>query len=718
MIHTVGSLLLSLSCSGALMIILICAVSYIFRKKSSFQWQYYIWLFVIARLLLPFAPEGNLMESLGEKFEVQMQLFQTKDQKIIKDNTVYKEDGTKDAQGTKDKSQNLDSADNAHKPEIANQKSNSIDGKKNTENTDQNSSSIDDKKNTKNTDQNSGSIDDRKNTKSTDQKSNFSDAAVTWKTAVITHLGNIFQKLESAQKYLLIFWLIVAAFLMIRKITIYQCFVRYIRAGSTPISDINSLEVLSGAEQELGIKKVLELWSNPMVSSPMLVGIIHPCIVLPESTLSEKSFRYTILHELTHYKRRDLIYKWLGQLVLCIHWFNPLVYVMFANIDRLCELSCDEAVNKCLSSDEKRREYAETLLEAMKTGGNYREHLASITFTLSENKKMLKERLEAIMNYEKMTTKKKLLAAVLTAGIFTSALYAGSYTANAADNIKSGTVIQPAPETADNGIANPQIIVQDVLKTSAKSKSKLITKSKTTTSATSKSKTKKTDKSKATTSATSKSKAADKSKITTSATSKSKAADKSKTKSSVGSKSKAADKSKTKTSAASKSKTDAEPKTSKPAVSLSSSRTLKGAKKQKSDKITAAQADKMALALTKTIWVWDWIAFYVPYMSDAGVKKLLPASKQADWAGSVDFTTGKKIKFTQKKIDSARKKKTSKSLTRKDIDKHALMIMQSNGNWDCISAMLPYMNHSGIDAVVRCYNSKQFGNKKHAEDYY
>ena len=76
MVHTVGSLLLSLSCSGALMIILICLINHVFRKESSFRWQYYIWLFVIARLLLPFAPEENLMGKLGEKFEVQMQLLQ------------------------------------------------------------------------------------------------------------------------------------------------------------------------------------------------------------------------------------------------------------------------------------------------------------------------------------------------------------------------------------------------------------------------------------------------------------------------------------------------------------------------------------------------------------------------------------------------------------------------------------------------------------------
>lgn len=135
-------------------------------------------------------------------------------------------------------------------------------------------------------------------------------------------------------------------------------------------------------------------------------------------------------------------------------------------------------------------------------------------------------------------------------------------------------------------------------------------------------------------------------------------------------------------------------------------------------KITAEQADKMALALTDKIWVWDWVAFFVPYMTEDGVKQLVPASKKSEWAGSVDYTTGKKIKFTKKQVNAARKEKPKKKLTQKDIDSHAYMIMESNGDWDCVSFMFPYMSNKGIRKVVRCYNKKHGGNEKKAADYY
>jgi len=378
---------------------------------------------------------------------------------------------------------------------------------------------------------------------------------------------------------------------------------RYVRAGSVPVSDIDFLEALSGIEADLGIQRPVELWINPLISSPMLLGIIHPVIVLPESMLSEKTFSYTILHELTHQKRYDIAYKWLVQLVVCIHWFNPLIYLMEKDVNRLCELSCDEVVIRRFSDKERYREYGKTLLEAMYTEGTYKESLACLT--LSESKKLLKERLEAIMNHTNVTVKGKVLIAVLTAAVCTSTLYSGCYMAGAANNT-----------------TNQESVQKNVEKSTPQQKGE-------------------------------------------------------------------------------SAEENARKKTAR----------------KKSDKITAEQADKMALALTDKTWVWEWVAFFVPYMSEDGVDKLIPASKNSEWAGSIDYTTGKKIRFTKKQVNAARNEDVSENLTCRDIDKHARNIMKYNGNWEYISGMLPYMSRSGIRTVVRTYNQKT-GKHKRAKDYY
>lgn len=75
----------------------------------------------------------------------------------------------------------------------------------------------------------------------------------------------------------------------------------------------------------------------------------------------------------------------------------------------------------------------------------------------------------------------------------------------------------------------------------------------------------------------------------------------------------------------------------------------------------------MALELTNKIWMWDWVAFFVPYMSDKGVKKLLPASKHSEWAGAVDMTTGKNSNSPKRKYKPQEKSTHHRHLPAKTL---------------------------------------------------
>lgn len=174
------------------------------------------------------------------------------------------------------------------------------------------------------------------------------------------------------------------------------------------------------------IKVPVELYTNNLISSPLLIGFFRPCIVLPTVSMTTSDFQYTILHELTHYKRRDMFYKWLVQITVCLHWFNPLVYVMSREINRACEFSCDEAIISKLDYNSV-QEYGRTLLNAMVKAGNYKESLASVT--LNENKELLKERLGAIMSFKKKSKLRTVFSTVFTAGILCAAAFTGAYAA-------------------------------------------------------------------------------------------------------------------------------------------------------------------------------------------------------------------------------------------------------------------------------------------------
>lgn len=347
---------LSLSLSGTLLISVLYLLRPIFRERFSRQWQYYIWLVVIARLLLPVALDINLMEMVFQNFKKSTE--QTESIPPVSEGMAYE-------------------------PETNNSQSSDLDGSQNS--------------------------------------------LLNGPAILEAYEANPVQSvLFTVWNNLWICWLMMACILLIRKITIYQSFVKYIKAGSVEIADIELLEQFGRILEKSKINKNIELYTNSLISSPLLIGFFRPCIVLPCSRLPSSEFQYTILHELTHYRRLDMLYKWLVQLAICVHWFNPAVYLMSRTVSQACELSCDEAVIKTLGPQE-RRAYGDTLLSAMVTGGTYKSSIASVT--LHESKELLKERLDAIMKFKKKNRLTAAASLVLALILCFGASVTGAYAA-------------------------------------------------------------------------------------------------------------------------------------------------------------------------------------------------------------------------------------------------------------------------------------------------
>ncbi|MBP3951572.1 M56 family metallopeptidase [Bacillus suaedae] len=188
----------------------------------------------------------------------------------------------------------------------------------------------------------------------------------------------------------------------------YMKFKFYLNRGNQPAA--------REEEQMLNeiVKRRIRLKRNRFIGTPMLVGIFRPMIIIPDIPFTDKQLRNVLLHEVTHFKRFDVGVKWLIMIVTSIHWFNPLMYIVRKEINRACELACDEAVIKHLNPSEK-QEYGETLL-AVVAENNV--PVGTLQATLSEEKKTLKERLLAIMNHRKKS-KTVIIGSVLLFSIIT-----------------------------------------------------------------------------------------------------------------------------------------------------------------------------------------------------------------------------------------------------------------------------------------------------------
>lgn len=96
------------------------------------------------------------------------------------------------------------------------------------------------------------------------------------------------------------------------------------------------------------------------ISTPFVCGILAPKIFLPLALRDEEK-QYILLHEQIHIKRGDHILRSISFFALCLHWFNPLVWIAFFTSGKDMEMSCDEAVIRKVGSSVK-KEYSASLL--------------------------------------------------------------------------------------------------------------------------------------------------------------------------------------------------------------------------------------------------------------------------------------------------------------------------------------------------------------------
>ncbi|KPU43555.1 regulatory protein BlaR1 [Oxobacter pfennigii] len=145
------------------------------------------------------------------------------------------------------------------------------------------------------------------------------------------------------------------------------------------------------------------------LGTPFVLGIIRPKIYLP-ANLSEAEKEYILLHERIHIKRFDHVIKMFSFLLLCIHWFNPLVWIAFSLCTKDMEMSCDEAVIRRLGSDIK-KSYSSSLL-ALTSG---RRILSGVPLAFGEVD--TKGRIKNILNFKKPQFWVTVIALIAVFGI-------------------------------------------------------------------------------------------------------------------------------------------------------------------------------------------------------------------------------------------------------------------------------------------------------------
>ncbi|MEG0835030.1 MAG: M56 family metallopeptidase [Christensenellaceae bacterium] len=194
------------------------------------------------------------------------------------------------------------------------------------------------------------------------------------------------------------------------------------------------------SEHVKGINKVKIVVSED-IRVPCIFGLIRPIIYLPNIELSVEELNYILLHELDHYRNKDLWIKLFYNFIKIAFWWNPLVHIIQKDIDQIIEMACDTRVIDGLSLSE-RASYLQAMIKIMRnnSGSVYSELSSVVFFVHIERQSLINQRFLSVANRDKRNKRTHFRSVILASLLV--CVFLASYI----------FIIQPAAEPPEEGM--------------------------------------------------------------------------------------------------------------------------------------------------------------------------------------------------------------------------------------------------------------------------
>jgi beta-lactamase regulating signal transducer with metallopeptidase domain/peroxiredoxin len=193
-------------------------------------------------------------------------------------------------------------------------------------------------------------------------------------------------------------WLFTALFLFAYTLASNIKLHRRLRRAKI-IDDPEVVSILHRCEKRLGVTKNIIVVSMNSTSSPFWFGIFNPHIVFPTTlldTLSAVEIEHIFMHELVHYKQKDVPLALLATILQILHWFNPFIWIAFFKMRADREAACDELVLTIIGKDQN-KQYGRTLISLTESASQ--RGLLPVAVGLADTKFNMKRRVTMISNY-------------------------------------------------------------------------------------------------------------------------------------------------------------------------------------------------------------------------------------------------------------------------------------------------------------------------------
>lgn len=210
---------------------------------------------------------------------------------------------------------------------------------------------------------------------------------------------------------LFILWCI-GIFIMILLITKSMLRFHNMKNSALPLQNPAVRTLYYECLDEMHIKKPIPIYSTAFLKSPIITGLLKPCIYMPIHLISDynaNDIKYMLMHELAHYKYKDALANYFMNIIGILYWFHPLVWYSLKEMKNDREVACDTSVLKLLDEGDY-EDYGNTLI-------NFAEKVSLTPFPfstgISGNMKQMQKRILNIANYHPASFRKTLHSAAL-----------------------------------------------------------------------------------------------------------------------------------------------------------------------------------------------------------------------------------------------------------------------------------------------------------------
>lgn len=235
------------------------------------------------------------------------------------------------------------------------------------------------------------------------------------------------------------FWLAGAVLLLMAVMVIYYKSLRELRTALPLRGDHPVVEAWL---EKHPLRRKLSILTYDRIDTPLTYGIWRPKIILPKSldTGNESAMEYILTHEYMHIRHFDAVWKIAAVAALCLHWFNPLVWLMYFYLGRDMEMVCDARVINHLGAKHK-ADYALCLLSVAEQKGRYTPLYQGFS------KNATRERIVSIMKLKKMTVMTAAISLILVLGAVSA--FAEQSSGEESSSFAGTAVEMNAAESAD-----------------------------------------------------------------------------------------------------------------------------------------------------------------------------------------------------------------------------------------------------------------------------